>query len=149
MENIDQKYYCSDYYDISVNKYGVKCRISLRFWENKGWINPIDPYGWFQWYFRYWLGKRSKDDERQIKRWKVIVNSFKDKLMEMIKGVYGKFDPYSISPKIRQILFYPSYELTESDLLLFQIKSHIFISCVKFYLQCDYFLNRILLFLLV
>ena len=36
LENIDQKYYCSDYYDVSLNKYGVKCGTSLRFWENKG-----------------------------------------------------------------------------------------------------------------
>ena len=38
--------------DVSVNKYGAKCGTSLRFWKNKGWINSIDPYGWFQWYFR-------------------------------------------------------------------------------------------------
>ena len=48
LENIDQKNYCSDYYDVSVNKYGVKCGTSLRIWDNKGWINKIDPYGWFQ-----------------------------------------------------------------------------------------------------
>ena len=53
LKDIDQKYYCSDYYDVSVNKYGVKCRTSLKFWENKGWVNKIDPYGWFQLYFRY------------------------------------------------------------------------------------------------
>ena len=53
LKNIDQKYYCSNYYDVTVNKYGVKCGTSLRFWENKEWINPIDPYGCLQWYFRY------------------------------------------------------------------------------------------------
>ena len=117
LENIDQNYYCSDYYDISVNKYGVKCGTSLRFWENKGWINSMDPYGWFHCYFRYWLGKRSKDDERQIKRWKGIVNRFKGKLIEMIKNVDGKFDDCFTSTKIRQILLQLGYELTESDLL--------------------------------
>ena len=39
--------FSEDYYDVNVNKYGVKCGTSLRFWENKGWINEIDPYGWF------------------------------------------------------------------------------------------------------
>ena len=52
LKNIDQKFYCSDYYDVCVNKYDVKRGTLLRFWENKAWINEIDPYGWFQWYFR-------------------------------------------------------------------------------------------------
>ena len=38
LQNFDQKYYCSNYYDVNVNKYGVKCATSLRFWENKGWL---------------------------------------------------------------------------------------------------------------
>ena len=45
LKNIDQKYYRSNYYDPSVNRYGVKCRTLLRFWENKRWIHSIDPYG--------------------------------------------------------------------------------------------------------
>ena len=28
-----QKYYCSNYYDVSVNEYGVECGTSLGFWE--------------------------------------------------------------------------------------------------------------------
>ena len=79
-------------------------------------INPIEPYGWFQWYFRYWLGRKSKDDKIQIKRWNEIVNRFKGKLIEMIKKAGSKFDDYSILPKIRQILLHWDYELTESDL---------------------------------
>ena len=51
LRDIDQKFYYSDYY-VSFNKYGVKWGTSIR-WENKGWINEIDPYSWFQWYFRY------------------------------------------------------------------------------------------------
>ena len=66
-------------------------------YENKSWINKIDPYEWFQWYFRYWLGRRSKNDERQINRRKRIVSRFGDKLVKMIKDVGSKFDDYSIS----------------------------------------------------
>ena len=100
LKNIDQKFYCSNYYDVSVNKYGVKCGTSLNFWENKEWINPIDPYGWFQCYFRYWLGRRSVDDERQTKRWKGIASRFKAKLIKMIKYVNGKSNGYYISHKL-------------------------------------------------
>ena len=53
--------------------------------------------------FRYWLSRRSEDDERQINRWKGIVSRFKGKLVKMIKDVNTKFDDYSISTKIRQI----------------------------------------------
>ena len=51
LKNFDQKHYTSDYFDVGVNKYGVKCGTWLRFWETKGWINEIDPYGWLQRYF--------------------------------------------------------------------------------------------------
>ena len=118
MKDIEQKKYCSSYYDVSVNKYGVKCGSSLRFWKNKGQINEINPYGWFQWYLRYWLGRRPQDDEREITRWKKIVSRFRGKLVKMIKDAGSKHDDYSISPKIRQILLHWGYELTEKDFLL-------------------------------
>ena len=77
--------------------------------------NPTDPYGWFQWYFRHSLGRRTKDDERKIKRWKGILNRFKGILIQIIEDADSKFDDYSISSKIRQILLHWGYELTERD----------------------------------
>ena len=111
LKNIDQKYYCSSYYDVSVNKYDVKCGTSLGFQEGKECINELDPCGWFQ--FTYWLGRRSLDDERQFNRGKEIVSRFKGKLVKMVKDVDGNFDDHSISLKIRQILLHWGYELTE------------------------------------
>ena len=113
LKNIDPKFYVSDYYDINVNKYGVKFGTSVRFWENKGQINKIDPYGWFKWYFRYWLGRRPKDHKRPIKRWKKIVSRLRGKLVKMIRDDGSKFDDFSISPKIRQILWHCGCELTK------------------------------------
>ena len=115
LRDIDPKLYLSNYYDVNVNKYQIKCGTSLRFWENKGWIREQDSYGWFRWYCRYYLSRRSDDDERQIARWNNIVNSFKGVIVKMIKSRNAKYNDYSISPKIRQILLHWGYELVESD----------------------------------
>ena len=48
LKNIDAKFDASDFYDVNVNKYGVKCGTFLAVWENNSWINKIDPYDWFQ-----------------------------------------------------------------------------------------------------
>ena len=63
----------SDKRDCSLNCFGVDASQSLSVWRAKGWIYPDDPRGWFQWYCRYYLGRRlPQEDARQIKRWKAM-----------------------------------------------------------------------------
>ena len=76
----------------------------------------------------HWLGRRSSDDKRQIDRWKKIISRFRGKSVKMIKNAGSKFDDYSITPKLRQILLYWGCELTEKDFLLTQFQAIIYVT---------------------
>lgn len=102
----------------SVNKYNVKMGGNLDMWESSGWITEIDPYGWFQWYCRFYLGRRSSDDARQINRWLKTCGPkgrFRISLMRAIIEEKGKYNDYEIKPVVRQGIMHWAYELTKKD----------------------------------
>jgi hypothetical protein len=94
--------------------------------QSSGWISDTDPYGWFQWYCRFYRGRRSSDDVRQIARWKSLAGPkgrFKSQLCNKIvqkasvistlknkehsfKAMAVAISDLSISPVIRQTLFH-------------------------------------------
>ena len=114
-----EKMVTSSDYDKNVNKYKVECGSTLEAWEKSGWMNAQDPYGWFQWYCRFYRGRRTDDDERQVKRWLALAGPkgrFKKRLVNMIKDKDAKYDDSTISPVIRQTLQHWACKITPSDI---------------------------------
>jgi hypothetical protein len=63
---------CSDRHEPDLNYFGVNASQPLSAWRAKGWIYDEDPRGWFQWFCRYYMGRRCADDLRQIGRWRAV-----------------------------------------------------------------------------
>jgi len=90
--------------DPKLNYFKVNASQPLSIWRAKGWINKDDPRGWFQWYCRYYMGRRHIDDKRQIKRWKAFRRHFFAVKNNCIEG------DYLCRKKQRQALLHWAYD---------------------------------------
>ena len=120
LEGLDvERQVASPEYDKEVNRYRVRSGASLEEWEDKGWIVVQDPYGWFQWYCRFYQGRRTEDDQRQVGRWVRVAGKtagrWRNFLIGKIFRAGAKYDDYSVSPVTRQTLQHWGFCLTEED----------------------------------
>lgn len=91
--------------DSKLNFFGVKASQPLSVWRAKGWIWKSDPRGWFQWYCRYYMGRRiSGEDRRQIERWKKIRRHIRQIEKNCERGDLG------CRPRQRQALLHWAYD---------------------------------------
>ena len=116
---LDQTYYASQKYLTKVNYFKVKSGQSLEEWVKKGWIHEDDPRGWFEWYCRYFLGRRHQDDRRQIKRWLAFCGPRGRWRNTIYKKIHdARCDVHlskGISPRIQQSLLHWGYLVNEED----------------------------------
>ncbi|XP_070568771.1 uncharacterized protein [Ptychodera flava] len=119
LEGLDiQRQVASSTYRETVNTYKVKCGGSLEMWETSGWIIKQDPYGWFQWYCRFYQGRRTADDERQIGRWSrcaSLTGRWRNNLITKVYNSGCAYDNSAVSPVVRQTLQHWGYKLTKDD----------------------------------
>ena len=94
-----------EFHDPNLNFFRVNASQSLSVWKNKGWIFPCDPRGWFQWYCRYFMGRRIPEiDKIQIKRWKAIKRHISQLKKHCKKG------DFACRPKQRQAVLHWAYD---------------------------------------
>ena len=93
--------------DIKLNYFSVDASQPLSVWAAKGWIHSQDPRGWFQWYCRYYMGRRTdEEDVRQIKRWRAFRRH-----LGAIKKYCEQYD-FNCRKKQRQALLHWAYDST-------------------------------------
>jgi len=96
---------CHEFHNPELNYFKVNASQPLSIWRKKGWIYHEDPRGWFQWYCRYYMGRRiTFEDQRQIKRWR----AFKRHIVQLKKRCPK--NKIQCLPRQRQALLHWAYD---------------------------------------
>ena len=113
-DKIDTKYYLGETYSRKLNHFNVKSGMPYEYWRDMGWMHEDDPYGWFEWYCKYTLGRRHEDDDRQIRRWQKFAGCAGRWRNRIYKRI-NETNDWNISPIIQQSLLHWGYVVNKPD----------------------------------
>ena len=115
-DGLDTSLYEGETYKPRLNKFKVRSGMNYEYWKEMKWMNEDDPYGWFEWYCKFSIGRRHPDDDRQIRRWQDFcgVNGRWRKRIYSRVHETGNWD---VSPRIQQSLLHWGYEINLNDYL--------------------------------
>jgi hypothetical protein len=121
-EGLDKELYLGDKYKPKSNKWKVRSGKDYRYWKDMGWMHKEDPYGWFEWWCKYDMGRRSEDDKRQIARWQDFCGTkgrWRNNIYSQLEksARYSDREDWNISPRIQQSLRHWGYEINNYDYL--------------------------------
>ena len=114
LTDVSTHLYLGSKYRPKDNKFKIRSGMPYDYWKEMNWMHEDDPYGWFEWYIKYYNGRRHSDDDRQISRWQ----DFCGRNGRWRKRIYKMIDEtgnWDVSPRIQQSLLHWGYVVNEED----------------------------------
>ena len=119
-KGLDSKLLISEKYKPSNNAFKIRSGMDYNYWTEMKWIHKDDPHGWFEWYCKYYVGRRHADDDRQIRRWQDFCGYRGRWTLRIYKRIWETNGDWNVSPRIQQSLLHWSYKVNKEDYQLWQ-----------------------------
>ena len=113
-DGLDISSYLGETYKPKLNKFKIRSGMDYEYWKEMGWMHEDDPYGWFEWYCKYDMGRRHPDDDRQIRRWKDFCG-VNGRWRNRIYSRLFETQDINVSPRIQQSLLHWGYKVNLND----------------------------------
>ena len=118
LSDVPATLYLQPKYITKMNMFKVKSGMPYDYWKDRGWMHNDDPYGWFEWYLKYYNGRRHEDDARQIHRWEGVCG-IKGRWRNRLYKNISETGNWQISPRIQQSLLHWGYLANIKDYELY------------------------------
>lgn len=120
-DGLDTNLYLRETYSPKLNRFKIRSGMDYDYWKEMGWMHEDDPYGWFEWYSKYSIGRRHSDDDRQIRRWQDFCG-YNGRWRKRIYSRIHETGDWNVSPRIQQSLLHWGYKVNEHDYEVWKVR---------------------------